>query len=203
MALTRRQKEILEFIAGFVARNGYAPSLAEIGTAFHLSSPATVHKHLASLEAKGKIRRAKHRRRSIDLVPEELGEPGRELPLLGRVSAGRPAEAVEDRQTLVVPAAMARRERCFVLQVSGDSMIDEQIRDGDYVVVEDRAEAANGETVVALLRGREVTLKKYYREKGVVRLQPANPTLRPVRVSGSDLKELRIQGVVVGLLRFY
>ena len=200
MSLTRRQRQILDFIAAFLRKNGYAPSLMEVGRAFGLTSPATVHKHFLRLEAKGKIRRSPHGRRSVELVPEEIPPRAVDLPLLGRVAAGRPIEAVENRRTLAVPESMAGKGQSYVLQVSGDSMIEEQIRDGDFIVVEDRREAANGEMVVALLGGRDVTLKKFYREKGRIRLQPANATLTPLLVSGSGV---RIQGVVRGLLRLY
>ena len=197
MSLTRRQRQILDYIAAFVGKNGYAPSLMEIGAQFGLSSPATVHKHLSALEARGVIRRHRGRRRYVELVQE--GDSGIvNLPLLGTVAAGRPIEAVEIRETLSVPAFLVRRGKSYVLRVAGDSMIDEQIRDGDYVVVEDRQEASDGETVVALLEGGEATLKRIYREKGGVRLQPANPAVAPLIVPGDTV---RIRGVVTGLLR--
>jgi len=199
MSLTRRQRQILDFIAAFLSQHGYAPSLMEIGRAFGLTSPATVHKHLLRLEAKGKIRRSPHGRRSVELVPEECPPHAVDLPLLGRVAAGRPIEAVEDRRTLAVPESMVGKGQGYVLQVSGDSMIEDQVRDGDFIVVENRREAANGEMVVALLGGQDVTLKRFYREKGRVRLQPANASLAPLIVSGG----VRIQGVVRGLLRFF
>lgn len=200
MSLTRRQREILDFLDDFLRKHGYAPSLTEIGNAFGLASPATVHKHLAGLEAKGRIRRSPHRRRFLEILPEEGAARAVELPLLGVVAAGRPTEAVEDRQTVAVPESMVRRRRCYVLKVAGDSMVDEGIRDGDFIVVEDRQVAANGEMVVALLGGRDVTLKKLYREKRRIRLQPANPSLPPLIVFA---REVRVQGVVVGLLRLY
>jgi len=200
VSLTRRQRQILDFVRGFLDKRGYAPSLAEIGRAFGLTSPATVHKHLVNLEAKGKIRRSRNRRRFLDLVPEEAPVRAVELTLLGRVAAGKPIEAVEDRQTLVVPESMVRRGGSYVLRVVGDSMIEDQIRDGDYIVVENRQEAANGELVIALLRGREVTLKKFYKEKRKIRLQPANASVPPIIVPGS---EVLIQGVVTGLLRLF
>ena len=198
MSLTPRQKQILEFITRFLEKRGYAPSLKEIGAEFGLSSPATVHKHLAALEARGRIRRSRGRRRFVELVPAESFSKGVDLPLMGTVAAGRPIEAVEVKETLTVPAFMVRHEGTYVLKVSGDSMIDEQIRDGDYIVVEERKEAADGETVVALLEGGEVTLKRIYRERGKVRLQPANPRMAPLVLPG---RSVRIQGVVTGLLR--
>ena len=195
MYVTKRQKEILDFITGFIQQRGYAPSLQEIGSRFGLSSLATVHKHLSRLEEKGLIRRSYNRGRSIELTVEAV-----ELPLLGLVAAGKPIEAVPEKETIAVPANMVGRRSTYVLQVKGDSMLDEQIRDGDYVVVEERTTAENGETVIALLKGEEVTLKKFYRENGYIRLQPANPAMKPIRVKEEDL---RIQGIVIGVLRKY
>lgn len=198
MSLTQRQKQILEFIARFIEKRGYGPSLMEIGAEFGLSSPATVHKHLSALEARGRIRRSRGRRRFVELIPAESSGRGVELPLQGIVAAGRPIEAVEAKETLTVPASMVRKERTYVLKVAGDSMLEEQIRDGDCIVVEERKEAADGETVVALLEGGEAILGKIYREKGKVRLQPANPAAAPLVLPG---RSVRIQGVVTGLLR--
>jgi repressor LexA len=200
MSLTPRQKEILEFIARFLEKRGYAPSLKEIGSEFGLSSPATVHKHLSALESRGRIRRSRGRRRFLELVPAEAPPAGVELPLLGNVAAGRPIEAVEVRETVTVPAFMAGRGKTCVLRVAGDSMVEEQIRDGDYIVLEERSDAANGEMVVALLEGGEATLKRIYRERGKVRLQPANPRMAPLVLPG---RSVRVQGVVKGLLRRY
>jgi repressor LexA len=200
MYATKRQKEILDFITGFIQQHGYAPSLQEIGSRFSLSSLATVHKHLNRLEEKGFIRRSYNRGRSIELVPVNMTVEAVKLPLLGLVAAGKPIEAVPEKETIAVPANMVGRRSTYVLQVKGDSMLDEQIRDGDYVVVEERTSAENGETVIALLRGEEVTLKKFYRENGYVRLQPANPVMKPIRVKEEDL---RIQGIVIGVLRKY
>jgi repressor LexA len=200
MYVTKRQKEILDFITGFIQQHGYAPSLQEIGSRFGLSSLATVHKHLSRLEEKGLIRRSYNRGRSIELVPVNMTVEAVELPLLGLVAAGKPIEAVPEKETIAVPANMVGRRSTYVLQVKGDSMLDEQIRDGDYVVVEERTTAENGETVIALLKGEEVTLKKFYRENGYIRLQPANPVMKPIRVKEEDL---RIQGIVIGVLRKY
>ncbi len=200
MYVTKRQKEILDFITGFIQQRGYAPSLQEIGSRFGLSSLATVHKHLSRLEEKGLIRRSYNRGRSIELVPVNMTVEAVELPLLGLVAAGKPIEAVPEKETIAVPANMVGRRSTYVLQVKGDSMLDEQIRDGDYVVVEERTTAENGETVIALLKGEEVTLKKFYRENGYIRLQPANPAMKPIRVKEEDL---RIQGIVIGVLRKY
>ncbi len=198
--LTKRQREILDFLSDFIQQHGYAPSLEEIGRRFGLSSLATVHKHLTNLQEKGFIKRAWNRSRSIELVPARLTGRAVELPLLGYVAAGAPIEAVTTTETIAVPESLVGRRSTYVLRVRGDSMIDEQIRDGDLVIVEDRKTAENGEMVIALLRGTDVTLKKFYRENGRVRLQPANPAMAPIVVEAS---EVEIQGVVVGLMRKY
>ncbi|HXB56050.1 MAG TPA: transcriptional repressor LexA [Vicinamibacteria bacterium] len=201
MHLTRRQKEILDFLTRHIDRKGYAPTIEEIGDHFGLSSLATVHKHLTNLQGKGLIKRAWNRSRALELVPTEVVVRAVELPLLGRVAAGTPIEAIESTETIYVPEDMLGRGETYVLQVKGDSMIDEQIRDGDYVIVENRKVARDGEMVIALLEGENVTLKKLYREAdGRVRLQPANARMRPILVDEGDL---RVQGVVIGVLRKY
>lgn len=199
--LTRRQREILDFITSFRAAHGYAPSMEEIGEAFGLSSPATVHKHLTNLEAKGLIRRDAHRSRAIEVL-EGAGPrlEAVELPLAGLIAAGEPLAAVEVPETIAVPPEMVGRGRTFVLRVKGDSMVDEHILDGDYIIVEERREARDGEVVVALVDGEEATLKKLFREIDHIRLQPANPAMAPIRVSA---ERLQIQGVVIGVLRKY
>jgi repressor LexA len=200
LPLTKRQREILDFLNDFIQQHGYAPSLEEIGRRFNLSSLATVHKHLTNLQDKGFIKRAWNRSRSVELVPTRMGGRAVELPLLGFVAAGMPIEAVASNETLAVPEEMVGRRDTYALRVRGSSMIDEQIRDGDYVIVEDRKTAENGEMVIALLGGSDVTLKKFYRENGSVRLQPANPTMTPIVVAA---EQVQIQGVVVGVLRRY
>ena len=201
MHLTRRQKEILDFVTRHLERKGYAPTIEEIGEHFGLSSLATVHKHLTNLQEKGLIKRAWNRSRALELVPSEVKVQAVELPLLGKVAAGTPIEAVEASETIFVPEDMVGRKETYVLQVKGDSMIDEQIRDGDYVIVENRKSARDGEMVIALLEGDRVTLKKLYREGGGrVRLQPANARMKPILV---DQDDLRVQGVVIGVLRRY
>lgn len=201
MHLTRRQKEILDFLNGFIAEEGYAPTIEEIAAHFELRSLATVHKHLSNLQQKGLIKREWNRSRALELIPTEVRVEAVELPLLGRVAAGSPIEAVESSETIFVPENMVGRRETYVLQVKGDSMIDEQIRDGDYVIVENRQTADDGEMVIALLDGENVTLKKLYREGGGrVRLQPANARLKPLFV---DQDRIRIQGVVIGVLRKY
>ena len=200
MYLTRRQKQVLGYLTRFIGRKGYAPTIEEIGEHFGLSSFATVHKHLMHLQQKGLIKRAWNRSRSLELVPSDVKLRAVELPLLGRVAAGTPIEAIQGSETIFVPEDMVGRKETYVLQVKGDSMIDEQIRDGDYVIVENRRSARDGEMVIALLGRENVTLKKIYREGGRVRLQPANARMKPILV---DQGALRIQGVVIGVLRKY
>jgi len=201
MYLTRRQKEILDYLNRFIESEGYAPTIEEIAAHFKLRSLATVHKHLTNLQDKGLIRRTWNRSRALELVPTEVTVHAAELPLLGRVAAGSPIEAIDASETIFVPKDMVGRSETYVLQVKGDSMIEEQIRDGDYVIVENRTTANDGEMVIALLDGDSVTLKKLYREGGGrVRLQPANARLEPMFV---DQDRLRIQGVVIGVLRKY
>ncbi len=200
VALTRRQRQILDFIRDFVANEGYSPSLEEIGAPFRLSSVATVHKHVQHLVDKGQLRKAWNRARSVE--PVEPAESGLvDLPLAGVVAAGTPIEAIEGDETVAVPREMAgRRGETYVLRVRGDSMIGEQIRDGDYVVVERRPEARDGQTVVALIEGRDATLKKFYRRGSSVRLVPANPSMQPIELPAEDVQ---LRGVVRGLLRRY
>jgi repressor LexA len=198
--LTKRQREILDYLNEFIQQHGYAPSLEEIGKRFGLSSLATVHKHLTNLQQKGFIKRAWNRSRSVELMPSRLLGRTVELPLLGYVAAGAPIEAIVGNETIDVPETLAGNRDTYVLRVKGDSMIDEQIRDGDFVIVEDRKTAENGETVVALLSGSDVTLKKFYRENGKVRLQPANVTIDPIVVPA---EQVQVQGVVIGVMRKY
>ncbi len=200
MPLTKRQKEILDFIHGFIEEQGYAPSFEEIASAFGYSSLATVHEHLSNLERKGYIRKAYNESRSIEMIPEADSISALELPLLGAVAAGLPIEAIQGQESLSVPTDMVRPGRDnFVLRVEGDSMIDEQIRDGDYIVVTAQPTASDGEVVVALVGGESATVKKLFREPGNrIRLQPANPAMEPIIL---DAGEVAVQGVVVGLIR--
>ena len=200
LPLTKRQREILDYLSEFIQQHGYAPSLEEIGRRFSLSSLATVHKHLTNLQEKGFIRRAWNRSRSVELVPTRTGGRAVELPMLGFVAAGSPIEAVAGNETFAVPDGFVGKRDSYVLRVKGDSMIDEQIRDGDFVIVEDRKSADNGEMVIALVRGLDVTLKKFYSENGRVRLQPANPAMQPIML---DADQVQVQGVVVGVMRKY
>ena len=201
MYLTRRQKEILDFLDRHISRKGYAPTIEEIGEHFGLSSLATVHKHLSNLQEKGLVKRDWNRSRALELVATPVAVKAVELPLLGRVAAGSPIEAITASETIFVPEDMVGRRDTYVLQVKGDSMIDEQIRDGDFVIVENRKHANDGEMVIALVDGESATLKKIYREGGgMVRLQPANARVKPIVL---DQDRLAIQGVVIGVLRKY
>ncbi|HKA52224.1 MAG TPA: transcriptional repressor LexA [Candidatus Binatia bacterium] len=201
MILTRRQKEVWDYLEDYIAAHGYAPTLEEIGAHFGLSSLATVHKHLSNLESKGLIARKWNLSRAIEITPPQKTAQAVELPLLGRVAAGVPIEAIETEGTLTIPEDFVRRpHNAFALRVQGESMIGEGILDGDFVVVEKRPAADNGETVVAVLNG-EATVKKFYHERGgKVRLQPANPQLQPIVAREKDVE---IRGVVVAVLRKY
>ena len=204
MKLTRRQREIYDYLGEFIEENGYAPSLEEIASRFGLSSVATVHEHLENLESKGAVRRDPHRSRAIELTDTAAGHPrpaAVELPLLGRVAAGQPLEAIAGDETLAVPESMLGRGETFVLRVAGDSMIDEHIEDGDYVIVERRDAARSGERVVALIDGEHATLKTLFHETdGRIRLQPANERVQPLYY---DAARVRVQGVAIGVLRKY
>ncbi len=206
MALTRRQREIFEFIRDFVSRNGYSPSLEEIGSHFGLSSVATVHKHVQHLVEKGFLQKAWNRSRSVEPV-EDAGADVTELvslPILGTVAAGLPIEAIEDEgateRISVPPEMVGRPGETYVLRVRGESMIDEQIRDGDLIVVESRKQARNGDTVVALVGGTEATLKRFFKRVDRVKLVPANSEMDPIEVHARDVE---IRGVLRGLLRRY
>ncbi len=207
MALTKRQKEVLDYLVSFLNKRGYSPSFEEIAKALKLTSLATVHKHITTLEKKGFIRRGYNQSRSIEVT--QLPKPVREqvierhaaeLPLAGRIAAGRPLEAVEERETLSL-GEFTRGGNTFVLQVKGNSMVDDHILDGDYIVVEQSQVANPGEIVVALVGGDEATLKRFYREPGgKIRLQPANSEMQPIVVPANEVK---IQGRVIGVLRKY
>lgn len=201
MPLTKRQKQILDFLELFLAEYGYPPSYEEIARNFGYTSLATVHEHLENLEQKGYIRKSYNASRSIELVPSGTEARALELPLLGLVAAGQPIEAVQDQETVTVPEDLvAKGGRHYVLRVRGDSMVDEQIRDGDYVIVNSRNTAQNGEMVVALVHGESATVKKFYQEGDRVRLQPANATMGPMYFPSHDVA---VQGVVVGVIRRY
>ena len=206
MALTKRQKQVLDFIAGFLNENGYCPSYEEIARGLDLASLATVHKHISVLETKSYLKRGFNQSRSIELMPKYLQEYQRprpaamEIPLLGRIAAGAPVEAVEQRETLNFADYVGNADT-FALEVRGNSMIDDHICDGDRILLEHVAEARDGDIVVALVAGSETTLKRFYREAGgMVRLQPANSTLKPIVVPAGDVQ---IQGRLLAVLRKY
>jgi repressor LexA len=206
MAITKRQRQVYDFIADFVQRNNFTPSFQEIGDGLGLSSLATVHKHITNLEKKGLLNRDYNRSRSIDLLPPKgrmkqamAVNTGMVLPLMGRIAAGQPIEAVERPETISL-ADFVRSKEVFVLEVSGDSMQDEAILSGDYVLVEKTKIAHNGDIVVALVEGTDATLKRFYREGDKVRLQPSNAKMKPIMVHARDLD---IQGRVIGVLRKY
>jgi repressor LexA len=202
MPLTKRQKLILDHISEYIEEHGYAPSFEEIADAFGYTSLATVHEHVSNLERKGYIRKSYNQSRSIELVQTRAQPSAVELPLLGEVAAGQPIEAIPDSETVLVPPDLLRKGgENYVLRVVGDSMIDEQIRDGDYVIVNSRPTAEDGEMVVALVDDEAATVKKLYRERnGRIRLQPANEALSPMYFQP---EEITIQGVVVGVIRRY
>ena len=195
MHLTKRQREIYEYLKDHIRSRGYAPSIAEIGKQFHLSSPATVHKHLTHLEEKGLIRKQQNLSRAIEIIPES----GNTLSynVLGEIAAGKPIEAL-DRREVVDLLPDAGDKDVFVLRVKGNSMIEDHIQNGDYVIVERRNVAENGETVVALIDNDRVTLKRFYREGERIRLQPSHPNMKPIFVREGDFA---IQGVVISVLR--
>jgi repressor LexA len=204
MALTRRQRQVYDFISGFVHSKGYSPSFEEIGNGLGLSSLATVHKHISNLEKKGLLKRDYNRSRSIDLLAprgrmkQTMAAPI-SLPLLGRIAAGQPIEAMENPETISLQDFAGSKD-VFVLQVRGDSMQDEAILDGDYVLVEKAQTARNGEIVVALVDGMETTLKRFYKEGDRIRLQPSNAAMQPIMVAAAAVQ---LQGRVIGVLRKY
>ncbi len=207
MALTRRQKQVLDFIAGFIDDNGYSPSYEEIARGLSLASLATVHKHISALEAKHYLKRGFNQSRSLDLAPKYHQEvrkrnetPMRSIPLLGRIAAGSPVEAVANPERLEF-SEFLNQENLFALEVRGDSMIEDHICSGDLVLVERTKQIRDGDIVVALVRGSEATLKRYYRDSDtMVRLQPANASMQPIIVPASDLE---LQGRVLAVLRKY
>lgn len=207
MALTRRQKEVVEFIAKFVDENGYSPSYEEIARGLNLASLATVHKHINALETKNYLKRGFNQSRSLDVAPKYLQEQRRhrqesalEVPLLGRIAAGTPVEAGEQRATLSFADFVGSKDT-FALEVSGDSMVDDHICSGDMILVEKVKDARDGDIVVALVAGSDTTLKRFYKEPGgMIRLQPANSALKPIYVHPRDLQ---IQGRLMAVLRKY
>jgi repressor LexA len=198
--LTERQRDILQFIRDFQRERGVAPTHREICDHFGFSSYGTVYKHLSLLEKKGLIRRDWNQKRGVELIEKPAAEPApgvRELPLFGTIAAGQPLEVQQSDETITVPERLTTRGENFVLKVRGDSMMDDGILDGDYVIIARREQAQNGEMVVANVNG-EVTLKRLYREGERIRLQPANALMHPIYAHARDVS---VQGVVVGLMR--
>lgn len=207
MAITRRQREVYDFLQNFIEEHGYSPSFEEIGAGLGLSSLATVHKHISNLQEKGLLKRDYNRSRSIDVVKiRSRAKPAApvtqadvRLPLMGVIAAGRPLEAVENPESISL-GDFTRAKDVYVLQVKGESMQDEHIVDGDYVLVENTKTARDGEIVVALVSKSEATLKRIYQEGETIRLQPSNATMKPIIVPAADVE---VQGRVIGVLRKY
>jgi repressor LexA len=206
VALTKRQKEVLDLIANFQDANGYCPSYEEIAQGLDLASLATVHKHISSLEAKNYLKRGFNQSRSLELAPKYLQERGRaraavgRIPLRGRIAAGAPVEALEQTETLNFSDFTGSGET-FALEVRGNSMIDDHICDGDVILIEKAAQARDGDIVVALVAGAETTLKRLYHEPGgMIRLQPSNSALSPIKAPAADVQ---IQGRLIAVLRKY
>jgi len=200
MPVTPRLRQIYDYLCRYGDKFGYAPTIAEIGKQFNLRSPASVHHILSGLEREGLIRRIPNVSRGIEVVRAEPSEDEFEIPLLGVVAAGQPIEAILSHETVCVPRDMLGRGRLFALRVRGDSMIGEQIREGDFIVCESRQTATNGQTVVALVDGSDATVKKFFKEQDNVRLEPANAKYKPIVVKAD---RITIQGVVKGLIRKY
>ncbi len=203
MPLTKRQRQILDYLQVSQGEHGYAPSFEEIAAQFNYNSLATVHEHLTNLERKGYIKRSYNESRAIEILPSEAYPHSVELPLLGAVAAGAAIEHSTSGETVAVPDDFVRRGgNHYVLRVRGNSMVDDHIADGDLVVVNERHTADNGEMVIAMLNGSAATVKRFYKERdGRVRLQPANDAMSPMYFDRTD--DLRIEGVVVGVLRRY
>lgn len=202
--LTKRQKEVLDFVSQYIEAKGYAPSYREIAEAFKLGSVATIAEHIETLVAKGLLRKSDNEARSVQLVqPEEFEQENSvSLPILGLIAAGQPIETLGGHtETLEVPPFMVGRKHSYVLQVRGDSMIEEGIMDGDYVVIQEKDVPSNGEMVVALVDGEAATLKRYYKEKGHIRLQPSNAAYEPIIIPAG--MPIQIQGVCIGVIRKY
>lgn len=210
MALTRRQKDLLDFLATFIEKHGYSPSYEEIASGMDLTSLATVHKHIHSLESKGYLKRGFNQSRSLEISPKYLDERRSysavpvaselEVPLLGRIAAGSPVESVANPETLAFKDFMGD-DSTYALQVRGDSMIEDHICSGDFVLVEKVHSVRDGDIVVALVDGMETTLKRFYREPNeMIRLQPANSAMEPIRVPQAIVS---VQGRVLAVLRKY
>jgi repressor LexA len=203
MPVTPRQRQIYEFISGHIDVHKLPPTIAEIGRHFKMSSSASVHSILSALEREGLIKRIPNVSRGIELMKQESVSDGDgfDIPLLGMVAAGQPIEAILSHETVPVPRDMIGRGRLFALRVRGDSMIEENIQDGDIIIVASQQTAENGQVVVALIDGNYATVKKFYRDADFIRLEPANPQFKPIFIKTTE--RLQIQGVVRGLIRKY
>lgn len=200
MPVTSRQRHVYEFISRYIDANNQPPTIAEIGKHFKMSSSASVHSILSGLEREGLIKRIPNVSRGIEVVKQEESNSN-EIPLLGVVAAGQPIEAILSHDTVAAPRDMIGRGRTFALRVRGDSMIEENIQDGDIIVVSSQKTAENGQMVVALIDGNYATVKKFFREPEFIRLEPANPQFKPIFIKTPD--RIQIQGVVRGLIRKY
>lgn len=200
MAITARQRRVFDYITNYFAANQEPPTMAEIGRQFGMTSLASVHNVLSILEREGLIRRIPNVSRGIQLL-NQTPEESFEIPLLGVVAAGTPIEAVLNYETVCIPRDMVHKGRMFALRVRGDSMIDEQIREDDLIILHSQQTAENGQTVVALIDGNDATVKRFYQGRNHVRLEAANPRYKPIIVRPPD--RLQVQGVVVGVIRKY
>ena len=201
MPVTARQRRVLDYIRRYFEVHGEPPTIAEIGKEFGMSSSASAHHVVSILEREGLIRRIPNVSRGIELVKEESAEANYEIPLLGVVAAGAPIEAILNYETVCIPRDMLRSGRMFALRVRGDSMIDEQIREDDFIILQSQQTAENGKTVVALIDGSDATVKRFYGSRNQVRLEAANPRYKPIMIRPPE--RVQIQGVVVGVIRKY
>jgi len=201
MPITLRQREVFDYLSRYIEANSKAPTNAEIRAHFGLESPATVHHLLSALEREGLIRRIPNVARGVEIIKAATSDNECEIPLLGVIAAGHPIEAILSNDTICITRDMLGRGHTFALRVRGDSMVSDGILNGDFIVVESRQSADNGQTVVALVDGSDATVKRFYRESGGVRLEPANPKFKAIHIKPSD--RLTIQGVVIGVIRKY
>ena len=203
MPITAKQRRVFEFIKGYIESNDEPPTIAEIGKHFQISSSASVHGILTALEREGLIKKTPNISRGIQIAKQPVAEDEDrgEIPLLGTVAAGQPIEAILSHDTISVPGDLQGRGRTFALRVRGDSMIEENIQDGDIIIVTSQKTADNGQMVVALIDGNYATVKKFYREPDFIRLEPANPQFKPIFIKTPE--RIQIQGVVTGLIRKY
>jgi len=202
MPITTRQRQVFEFISRFIEVKKHAPTISQIGRQFKMSSSASVHSIISALEREGLITKIPNVSRGIEIVKQETASDDEfEIPLLGRVAAGQPIEAILSHETIAVPRDMTGRGRMYALRVRGDSMIEENIQDDDIIIVSAQQTAENGQVVVALIDGNYATVKKFYREADFIRLEPANPQFKPIFIKTPE--RIQIQGIVRGLIRSY